>query len=65
MVSTRSLSKITVALLLVFCAHDCSVADKDCFLKRFWERTRQLTPTEIAEALHEVKGDAPPSLINT
>lgn len=29
-------------------------AEKECFLNRFWEKTRQLTPAEIAQALHDV-----------
>ncbi|CAM9534014.1 unnamed protein product [Ascophyllum nodosum] len=27
--------------------------DKECFLHRFWEKTREKTPAEIAQALHD------------
>lgn len=29
--------------------------DKECFLQRFYEKTRQLTPAQIAQALHDVR----------
>lgn len=30
-------------------------ADKECFLQRFYEKTRELTPAQIAQALHDVR----------
>ncbi|CAM9421544.1 unnamed protein product [Pylaiella littoralis] len=43
---------------LLHCALNASISkgislDKDCFLHRFWEKTQQLTPAEIAQALHD------------
>lgn len=31
-----------------------SITDERCFLQRFLEKTRQLSPEQIAQALHDV-----------
>ncbi|CAM9127572.1 unnamed protein product [Ectocarpus sp. 8 AP-2014] len=43
---------------LLHCALNASISkgitlDKECFLHRFWEKTRQLSPAQIAQALHD------------